>query len=592
MPFSTPHERALGVAASLAIALPTLIAYNLPPSATFLNQAAALVGWGVFVFMLVAALPARAPGDAGAWRGAAPLLAALALLMAAAFASPLWTGLPWSLALSSGGALAAAIGVALCGAALQRAGLGEAAFRALCIGLLVAGIAGAVIALVQVFAPSLANGSLVARSSIGGRAVGNLRQPNHLSSLLLWGIVAIVWLAGAGALRRGVALALGVLLLWAVVLSGSRTGAVGAVVLAGWGGFDRGLARYWRRALLAAPIGYGAFWLAMVAWGRLGNASEIESHFAASGDISSSRFAIWSNTLELIRAHPWTGVGFGEFNFAWSLTPFPKRPIAFFDHTHNLPLQFAVELGMPLALVVLALLGWALVRAWRIAQDADASGASALRANQPGVPALRAGVVMVVMMALHSQLEYPLWYVYFLLPTVFVWGLGLAAPAPVAEPAVVGPTRPNLLAVGAIALWLAGLASVLDYARVVVIFAPPEGAAPLAQRIAEGQHSVLFSHHADYAAATTPGLGGDPMNGFAGAPHYLLDARLMQSWAKAFDERGDRLRAVHVAQRLREFHNEQAAPFFRLCDEPDAVLTAALFQCATAPTGLSFGDFR
>ena len=530
---STPHGRALGVAASLAIALPTLIAFNLPPSATFLNQAAALAGWGVFGFLLATALPAQAQRglDVQAWRGAAPLLAALALLMAAAFAAPLWTGLPWSLALSSGGALAAAIGVALCAVALQRAGLGAAAFRTVCIGLLVAGVASAVVALVQVFVPSLADGTVVARSSMPGRAVGNLRQPNHLSSLLLWGIVAIVWLAGAGALRRGTALALGALLLWGVVLSGSRTGAVGAVVLAAWGGIDRRLAPFWRRALLAVPFAYGAFWLAMVGWGRLGNGAGIESHFVANnGDISSSRFAIWSDTLALIRAHPWAGVGFGEFNFAWSLTPFPQRPVAFFDHTHNLPLQFAVELGVPLALLVLALLGWALVRAWRIAQAADATSA----------PALHAGLTMVVMMALHSQLEYPLWYVYFLLPTVFVWGLGLALPWPAessVEQAAAVSARPNGLAIAAVVLWLCGLASVLDYTRVVVIFAPPEAASPLAQRIAEGQRSVLFSHHADYAAATTPGLGGEPMNGLKGAPHYLLDARLMQAWASSVQQR-------------------------------------------------------
>ena len=261
---------------------------------------------------------------------------------------------------------------------------------------------------------------------------------------------------------------------------------------------------------------------------------------------------------------------------------------------------------MPLALVVLALLGWALARAWRIARGADESRSPALRAHQSEMPALRdhqsrmpalrAGVVMVVMMALHSQLEYPLWYVYFLLPTVFVWGLGLAVPAAslASDNAQAMPAsqRPNGLAIGAVALWLAGLASVLDYARVVVIFAPPEGAAPLAQRIAEGQRSVLFSHHADYAAATTPGLGGDPMNGFAGAPHYLLDARLMQAWAKAFDHAGDSLRATHIAQRLREFRSDQAEPFFRLCDEPDAVLTTALYQCGTEATGLSFESFH
>jgi hypothetical protein len=38
-------------------------------------------------------------------------------------------------------------------------------------------------------------------------------------------------------------------------------------------------------------------------------------------------------------------VGYGEFNLAWTLTPFPGRPIAFFDHTHNLPLQLAGGAG-------------------------------------------------------------------------------------------------------------------------------------------------------------------------------------------------------------------------------------------------------
>ena len=591
MPPVKPPGRAWAAAAIAALALPTLIAYNLPPSATFLNQAAALVGWGVLLFMLAALLPR------GAWHGlagpTAPLLAALGLLAGAAFVSPVWTGLPWSLALSSGGAIVAALLALLCGAALQRAGLGPAAFRAVCIGMLVAGIAGAAIALVQVFAPGLADGNLLARSSIPGRAVGNLRQPNHLSSLLLWAIVTLVALAPTRPLRGGWAYALAALLLFAVELSGSRTGAVGTLMLAGWGLFDRKLARPWRLALLAAPFAYALMWAAMMAWAHGAGGARLESRFGAAGDISSSRFGIWSNTLELIRAQPWAGVGWGEFNFAWSLTPFPGRPVAFFDHTHNLALQFGVELGLPLALAVLVLLGWALVRAGRAARRADAEAA----------PALRAGFVMVVMMALHSQLEYPLWYVYFLLPTAFVWGLGLgAAPgadgAPVravthgAMPLPMSAPHLNPLAAAGIALWLCGLLSVLDYARVVVIFAPPEAAPPLAERIAAGQRSVLFSHHADYAAATTPGLGGDPMNGFAGAPHYLLDARLMQAWARALERIGDEGRAVHVAQRLREFRNEQSEPFFQPCDEPDAVIATALFQCRTAPGGFGFRDFR
>ena len=125
----------------------------------------------------------------------------------------------------------------------------------------------------------------------------------------------------------------------------------------------------------------------------------------------------------MIASHPWLGVGFGDFNFAWTLTPFPGRPIAFFDHTHNLVLNFAVELGLPLAIVVLALMIYAL---WQALRNAIADG----RAPATAYPAQRAAFVIVFLVAVHSMLEYPLWYSYFLLPTAFAFGLCLERPAP------------------------------------------------------------------------------------------------------------------------------------------------------------------
>ncbi len=57
---------------------------------------------------------------------------------------------------------------------------------------------------------------------------------------------------------------------------------------------------------------------------------------------------------------PWTGVGLGEFNFAWTLTPFARPSGETFTHAHNLFLQWAVETGMPLTLLMIALLVYAL----------------------------------------------------------------------------------------------------------------------------------------------------------------------------------------------------------------------------------------
>ena len=92
---------------------------------------------------------------------------------------------------------------------------------------MVAGAVSSAIGLVQVFAPGLAGRQLdrALRTSTG-RAVGNLRQPNHLSSLLLWAIVAVVWLGEARVLRRWAATLLALLFIFVVVLTASRTGAL------------------------------------------------------------------------------------------------------------------------------------------------------------------------------------------------------------------------------------------------------------------------------------------------------------------------------------------------------------------------------
>jgi len=600
------REREFALSAGLvatalsAIAFPTLIAFNVAPSATFLNQAAAFVGWGCFLILLAVALPARV------WPrspGALALLAAMALVLVLTLAASVFAGVPWSLSLSSAGTILSAILVIALGASAARAGMSERVFRAFCIGLVVAGAASSIVGLVQVFAPTLPDGDWVALSAIPGRATGNLRQPNHLSSLLLWSIVAAVWLGEAKVVRGELTTALALVFVYVVVLSASRTGAVGMLTLAGWGLLDRRLSRNARRLLMLAPLIYGAMWWGTTVWAT--HSHQLfggQTRFGGGGDISSSRFGIWSNTLALIASHPWLGVGFGDFNFAWSLTPFPGRPVAFFDHTHNIVLNFAVELGIPLAIVVLALMLYALRRALA---DAIADG----RVANAAFPVQRAAFVIVILVAVHSMLEYPLWYAYFLLPTAFAFGLCLERPvaseateAPAERAGIAGP-----YALAAMLLVLGGTFALYDYMRVVVIFAPPVNAGPLEQRIADGKKSVLFGHHADYAEATVGEHPGQVMGAFERAPHYLLDARLLMAWAKALDERGEVDKARYVAARLKEFRNEQADEFFAPCATPPvsagapAASAAAAagastseppFQCLAPARALSFEDFR
>jgi hypothetical protein len=534
-----------------AAAAPSLLAFNVSPSPTYLNQALALALWGLWAVVLAEAAPA-APGRA-AWAVAAAL-GAMGLGVLGSWGPG---ALPSPLALSALGLLAAAALLLASGAAARRGPLASQLFAAFCAAWVVAGLANAAIALVQVFAPAWPDGTWIAESSLPGRAVGNLRQPNHLSSLLLWSSIAVVALVETGRLSRRRAAPLLALFVWAVVLTASRTGLVSVLLLALWGAVDRRLAGRTRLLLLATPAVYALAWWGMAQWAAASAHAFGGAQRLAESDVSSSRFGIWANTLELIRREPWLGVGFGEFNLAWTLTPFPGRPTAFFDHTHNLPLQLLVELGLPLGGAVLALLllglGQGFARAWR----ADGEGGAAARA----------AMLMVAMIGLHSLLEYPLWYSYFLLPAAWAWGFALAVPA---RDGPAPATAPRLLAAACAALSLGAALSMADYLRVAAIFAATPGAPPLEQRIADGQRSVLFAHHAHYAAVTRDPPPAAAERSFAITTHYLLDTRLMGAWARWLHAQGREDEARHLAARLREFRRPDDEHLFARCTQADA----------------------
>jgi O-antigen ligase len=443
-------------------------------------------------------------------------------------------------------------------------------------GLLLAALLSTAIALAQYFTPTLADGTWIAKPTTPGRAFGNLRQPNHLASLMLLGL-CVLPLVVSETRRRWAWVAMAALTL-GVALSSSRTGMLSLVGLALWAALDRGLPGWARRLFWAAPVVVVGWWLGLWAWGEVGGTAYFgEARLESGGDLSSSRFAIWSNTLALIAAHPWAGVGWGNFNAAWTFTPFPDRPVAFFDHSHNLVLQLMVELGIPAALALLGALAWVL---WR------ARGALSLP-GEAGLAA-RAALMVLAVLGWHSLLEYPLWYAYFLLPAAFALGLFLGLGAP-SRPAVPAPAWTRWLFPLAGGLMVAGsLHAMVDYQRVVQIFKPSgeAGRASLAERIRIGQRSHWFAVHADYAAVTTAPRPSEVFEQFERPLRHLIDARLMIAYAKALHERGEDDRALYVVHRLREFRHRLGRDFLAVCEQPDP----PHFPCGPEPKHLGWRD--
>ncbi len=570
----------------LAGTLPTLLAYSLSPSTTLLNQLLAVGLWGGV--LLTQQVQTRQAGWALLPRSAPGLLAVAAAVLVALLGVSLT-----ALALLPALALLMAGLLVLAGARAGASGQGLTLGRAFALGLLLAGLGGALVSLVQVFLPDWTDAAWIARSGIAGRAVGNIRQPNHLASLLLWGCIAAVWLSESWGRERPALRALLPLMLWlllfCVVLSASRTGMwFGVALLVLWGLLDDQLRLQARLSLLITPLLTYASWQFMHWWSAVGGHAFGAEARLAEGAGSPSRVAILKNSWALLQQHPWRGVGWGDFNFAWTLTPFPDRPVAFFDHCHNLVMQILVEMGWPLGLLMLGGLAWLLWLGLRAAYRAR--GAVALQR--------RCALMVVLMIGLHSMLEYPLWYLYFLLPTAFALGLALAVPGEqdlipdqqdLTPSAVVLPRR-LLQAAGALMIAGAAFAG-WDYLHIVDIYRSGPRMAPLDERIARGQRSLLFSASADYAAATVPAPSRATLDAARRTGHNLIDVRLMIAWAQSLHAVGETDKARYLVQRLREFHSTAAQEWLDECENWPAHALRP-FQCDPPQRSYRYEDFR
>jgi hypothetical protein len=219
----------------------------------------------------------------------------------------------------------------------------------------------------------------------------------------------------------------------------------------------------------------------------------------ASGSDCSSRLTLWSNVLRLIGEKPWSGWGWGELDYAHYITLYPARRFCdILDNAHNLPLQLAVELGIPVALLACAAIVAVFFRQkpWR---ETDSTRQLAW--------------AVLTLLMLHSMLEYPLWYG----PFQIAFGLAVAmlwqGPATQATARRRGNTLSNGRVPGVASLLLimgCGYAA-WDYHRVSQIYLPPEArdAEYRVDPLAHARGSVLFRNQVRFAELTTTPLTRD-----------------------------------------------------------------------------------
>lgn len=568
------------------MALPPLIVFGSEPFPSFYNQVVALLLWGLLVY-------SHGQRDHSAGRSltesSRELLTAVGALALMAVVSSAWRTVPWGVTCCNIAVLAGAVPVVLMAGSLSgnpgdpSGDLRTTFVRAIAL----ATVLNCAPAFVQVFVPHWIDGHWLSQAWSPDRISGNVRQPNLLATFCAWGVAAFVALKELKRCSRLAAWLLVGLLLATMAATGSRVGAAEVAALATWSVVDRRLSRDSRTILFLCPFFLLACWLGLRWWASF---SGIE--YGRAPMVASGRYALWRQCVSLIADHPWWGVGMGNFNIAWTLTPFDRsgNPETF-DHAHNLLLHWAVELGIPVTLAVVGLLSLSL---WHCVQrERRTTGAESI--------IRRFCLMMIALVLIHSLTEYPLWYDYLLYPTVFAWGVAATSPrgsrGAVASTedggssgAAYSPQPSGWLSTCGLLMALAAALATFDYQKIVTIYHPWDGAPPVDQRVADGRKAVIYGYVADRFAGTLAKPGHRSLEPYKTATRRLLDMRLLIAWSLALDEAGKRDKARYLAQRVKDFDDPVAKQFFAPCDAVGPGTTAP-WQCSPPSGRYSFEDF-
>jgi hypothetical protein len=120
------------------------------------------------------------------------------------------------------------------------------------------------------------------------------------------------------------------------------------------------------------------------------------------------RLELWWQAWHIALQHPLLGLGVGQFAAGQYWVARPSAFVVPATNCHNLVLELAAEFGWPAALAVCSLgVYWAL-RDLRV------------RLARPE-SALAMGILLLI--AIHSMLEFPLWHLYFALPATLLFAL-------------------------------------------------------------------------------------------------------------------------------------------------------------------------
>jgi O-antigen ligase len=273
-------------------------------------------------------------------------------------------------------------------------------------GLLAGALLSAVIAVLQWLGIDLPTMHVLPLGR-GDRPFGNLAQPNQLASLLCLGLSATLYFYETRRLGAASSATCAALLGWALVLTESRAGWVMFALLV----VGCLLLRRHASLRLSAPAATAAL---VLFFGSVALLPAVNDVLLLSADPgggprlhAGTRALHWSTLADAALRQPWLGYGWGQVSLAQAAVVLDHTASGeWIQNSHNLVLDLVIHNGLPIGLLVTALLGWWFARRVQRCRSGEQF-------------TLLAGAAMVFT---HAMVEFPLDYVYFLMPVGLLMG--------------------------------------------------------------------------------------------------------------------------------------------------------------------------
>lgn len=293
----------------------------------------------------------------------------------------------------------------------------------------------------------------VIASKIGARAYGNLVQANHFTDQIALALASLSFLCARRRIPVVVAGLLACVLLFVMSLGGSVSAWLYLVAIAAFAAllYARAQQGDHRRLLIFCLLLFPGFalaqGLAQLSWGASPAPfiTPSERLFEPVNGIG-PRLQLWGDAWRMFLESPLLGVGFGQFawqHFLLAATLDSPPLAAHANHAHNIFLHLLAETGLLGAGTLLAGVGIWLWGLRRLTLGLDSWWLLA----------------MLAVLGVHSMLEYPLWYAYFLGMASILLGAGESRFFPLKAPRAARAGLAVLIAAG----WISAVSLLRNY---------------------------------------------------------------------------------------------------------------------------------